>query len=312
MSGLELRAPRADEAVAVADVLTAAGETSGLGRVEPEEVTLWLSSPTYDIEGNFRVAVRDGKLVGYCDLVPEGEKDVYVWMDLRVPPGDAEVEPALVDWALARVAELSEGHAGRVAIRTGGYGNDPARAPLLHDRGFAVVRHSFRMLLDFEGEPENPVWPEGIELEPFERGRNDREAFDAFQEAFRDAWGFVPYPFEEWEHDQLEAHDFDPSLNFVARDGGDLAGVAFCRAKSATHPGYGWVDILGVRRPWRKRGLGEALLRHAFRELHARGLKGVGLGVDAESLTGATRLYERVGMRVVSRGDTYELEVRSG
>jgi ribosomal protein S18 acetylase RimI-like enzyme len=67
----------------------------------------------------------------------------------------------------------------------------------------------------------------------------------------------------------------------------------------------GWVDVLGTRRPYRRRGLAEALLRHVFRELYVRGARQVGLGVDAENPTGATRLYERVGMRVASASDVY-------
>jgi ribosomal protein S18 acetylase RimI-like enzyme len=67
-----------------------------------------------------------------------------------------------------------------------------------------------------------------------------------------------------------------------------------------------------VRRPWRRRGIALALLHHAFRELAARGKPRAGLGVDSESLTGATRLYERAGMRVVREGYEYERVVRDG
>ena len=44
--------------------------------------------------------------------------------------------------------------------------------------------------------------------------------------------------------------------------------------------------------------LGRALLLQAFGELHARGATRVGLGVDAENPSQATRLYESVGMYV--------------
>ena len=51
---------------------------------------------------------------------------------------------------------------------------------------------------------------------------------------------------------------------------------------------------------WRRHGLGEALLRLAFRTFQARGAAGVELKVHAEN-TPAIRLYERVGMRAVER-----------
>ena len=74
----------------------------------------------------------------------------------------------------------------------------------------------------------------------------------------------------------------------------------------------GWVDTLGVRRPWRRQGLAEALLYHSFRELRRRGRTSVGLGVDASSLTGATRLYEKAGMRAIRKFTRYEKELRPG
>jgi len=76
--------------------------------------------------------------------------------------------------------------------------------------------------------------------------------------------------------------------------------------------GIGWIGTLGVRRPWRKRGLGQALLLHSFGEFYKRGTKTIGLGVDAQNPTGATRLYQRVGMQAASEFITYEKELRAG
>lgn len=76
--------------------------------------------------------------------------------------------------------------------------------------------------------------------------------------------------------------------------------------------GSGWVGTIGVRRPWRKTGLGLALLRHSFGEFYKRGMATIGLGVDASNPTGATRLYQRAGMHVASEFVTYEKELRPG
>jgi ribosomal protein S18 acetylase RimI-like enzyme len=72
------------------------------------------------------------------------------------------------------------------------------------------------------------------------------------------------------------------------------------------------VNALGVRRPWRKHGLGLALLTHSFGEFFRRGEQIVGLGVDAENQTGATRLYQRAGMQVASEYVVYLKELRPG
>jgi mycothiol synthase len=202
---VNLRAPRADETAQIAELLTAAAEESGLGAVEPEEVAQWLSSPTFDVQQNFRVVEGDGTLLAYCDLTTAFDEGTHVSMDVRSRPGAEEAAAAVLDWARVRAEELAS---GRTGLRTGVSDRDTAKRRLLEERGFAAVRHSFQMLVDFDGEPEPPRWAEGINIVQLHPKRNDRAAFDAFQEAFRDAWGFVPMPFEEWRHMRLAAHDF--------------------------------------------------------------------------------------------------------
>jgi mycothiol synthase len=82
-----------------------------------------------------------------------------------------------------------------------------------------------------------------------------------------------------------------------------VAGVIRC---DATKFGGGFVGALGVRKPWRGRGIGMALLRRAFAEYQRRGAPHVSLGVDAQNPTGATRLYERAGMRVMTEDVAFE------
>ena len=87
--------------------------------------------------------------------------------------------------------------------------------------------------------------------------------------------------------------------------------MALCRL----HPGetgVGYVTDLSVRRPWRRRGLALALLRHAFGEFRGRGCHAVTLDVDAENTTGAVRLYERAGMTPDRRRDILDRPVRAG
>ena len=76
--------------------------------------------------------------------------------------------------------------------------------------------------------------------------------------------------------------------------------------------GIGWIRLLGVSHPWRKRGLGEALLLHSFGEYYQRGMSTIGLGVNAHNPTGATRLYQNVGMQPASEHLTYEKELHTG
>ena len=58
--------------------------------------------------------------------------------------------------------------------------------------------------------------------------------------------------FEEWQHWMTKRTGFDPSLWFLAEDGGELAGFSLCSVEEAD-PDAGWVGNLGVRRAWRRK-----------------------------------------------------------
>nr|NIP25107.1 GNAT family N-acetyltransferase [Phycisphaerae bacterium]NIV00160.1 GNAT family N-acetyltransferase [Phycisphaerae bacterium]NIV69695.1 GNAT family N-acetyltransferase [Phycisphaerae bacterium]NIX28922.1 GNAT family N-acetyltransferase [Phycisphaerae bacterium] len=105
---------------------------------------------------------------------------------------------------------------------------------------------------------------------------------------------------------------YDPALWFVAIDGDEIAGYAICREIKNQSSKKGYVDKLGVRRPWRRRGLALALLHHSFSEFFHRGIQEVHLQVDADSLTGATRLYEKAGMHPYLKKAIYQKVLRAG
>jgi GNAT superfamily N-acetyltransferase len=169
---------------------------------------------------------------------------------------------------------------------------------LFRGRGCTEVRRFWEMAIDFEGaEPPEP----SVRVEPF--AGEDAEAFHAaLEESFADHWENDPEPFDEWWTRQRKRANFDTSLWFVIRDGDEIAGAARCEARPPT----GWVGSLGVRSPWRGRGYGRALLQHSFREFRRRGMTRAGLGVDAANATGATYLYESVGMHVHAENVVWE------
>jgi len=117
--------------------------------------------------------------------------------------------------------------------------------------------------------------------------------YEAIDEAFRDHYRPTKLDFEEWKTLRYEREDLDVGLWWVAWDGDQVAGsvLAFAMPRGA------YIDELGVRRPWRGRGLGRALLLHSFGALYERGLRRMYLGVDSTNPTGAMRVYESAGMR---------------
>ena len=185
------------------------------------------------------------------------------------------------------------------------------RAPhLFAARGYDYVRSGFRMVIDLSDDDPTPEWPDGIELRPLDVERDGRLVHAAIQEAFSEEWNFAPRPYDEWRKRGFDRPRFDPSLVPVAWDAeqDEIAGLSLNFPKRMGN--WGWIGAIGVRRGWRRRGLGLALLRDSFRRFREVGETVVALGVDAENPTGAVRLYERAGMRVLWRSDVWEKELR--
>ena len=89
---------------------------------------------------------------------------------------------------------------------------------------------------------------------------------------------------------------------------GEVAG-ALQSADGGEESDEGFVKYLGVLRSYRKRGVGEALLRRALAIHAAKGRPKAGLGVDLANPTDAASLYLKVGMTALYRANVYETTV---
>jgi mycothiol synthase len=304
----ELRAPRADEVDAVATMLNAHSRALyGTDDVTADEVRAWFENPGFDPERDIQIAVMaDGAIAGYADVGDQADEHTRFWVDLRMHPerGDERIANALLAAMEARARErAAPGAVMRGYVPT----VDEAERTLFESNGYRVIRHSFRMEIDFRVPPEPPAWPDGFSLRTFRPGVDDEPVYEANQASFADHWGYMRDSYEEWRH-WMFREPFDPALWFLGEADGreDIVGVCLCRASEGGDEGLGWVASLGVLPEWRRRGLGLTLLRHAFVVFHERGSDRVGLGVDAENVSGAVRLYERAGMRVVRKAETWE------
>lgn len=265
------------------------------------------------------VCAPDGTLAGLAE-VWDNEPHVRHFIYAAVHPAHLGqgIGTALAGWAEARGRQLLAAAPAdaRVILRQFKMHADEAAGRLLVAQGYAVVRHNLRMTISLDSAPPAPAVPDGLILRPFLRGPEDRALIMAIREEFRDHWGNVEASFEqdyqEWQHFMETSPTCDPSLFFVAVDGAEIAGTALCQDRWTEDPEAGWIYALGVRRPWRRRGVALALLRQCFVALHARGKRTAKLGVDAASLTGATRLYERAGMQMERLYDVYEKELQAG
>lgn len=294
MSSLQVRPLRKEDAEDVARLFVEShGESR---RMDAGEIEEWIRNEALNPEHLLVLADGD-RIVGYFDLWLEEEN---VDIDVAAPGIWDEAYGHAENMARALGAKrtrtfLVEGHEAEATIA---------------ERGYGPIRASWTMEIEFGVEaPAESTVPDGIDIRPYRHPEDEHAVHEAHVEAFSDHWDYHPESFEHWREFTVNSRNFDPALWLIAWAGDEIAGYALNYPQRAGDPGYGSVGTLGVRRPWRRRGLGEALLRRSFAALHARGQRRIRLSVDAANPTGATRLYERAGMRVLRQSNTWEREL---
>jgi mycothiol synthase len=313
-AGFSIRACSPDDREAIL-ALIGACETEEMGSPDPAMLDgvsgVWQRAD-FDCEKNAWLALDtdNQRILGYAHLQPVERTDLQAFASVHPDARGRGIGSALLAGIERRASEqlvrfAPEDHI--VLQQWIAAANEPARRLLEHS-GYQVVRHIWGMIVELAEEPAAVVWPEGITIRHPVSDADLRAAHTTYREAFRDHWGYAEQSYDDFARSMIAIESFDSSLWFLAMAGDEIAGVLF----GETLPDRGWVDDLAVRRPWRGRGLGEALLRHIFGEFYRRGQRTVALGVDSQNLTGATRLYERVGMRVERQYDICEKTLRSG
>ena len=311
-----MRPAQSEDLNAVAQLMYEAWEDDGdtTMAATPEELMIQWQKPGFDLEHDtFVVETQEGTIVGFDQF-----DNRYLHAILEA---EGYVHPRFkghgIGMALLRAVEkraheemrLAESGV-RISLRSPINNRDQAAHELHRKEGYNPLRYYWRMEINLTAPPAPANFPEGIELRPFVKDEHARPVLDAQNESFRDHWGNHAETYEQWASRKFGRKEFDPTLWMIAWDvhAAQIAGFSQNRYRG----GIGWIGTLGVRRPWRKRGLGEALLLHSFAEFYKRGTTTIGLGVDAQNPTGATRLYQKVGMRAVSEFVVYEKELRTG
>jgi mycothiol synthase len=309
--GLLLRAPTMDDAEAVAALMSTCMLADQGAPVTTEEVRyLWQTAGvSLDLATNaWAVVSADGALVGFSVLLQRAYMHFYTEGYIHPEHRRRGIGTHLLRLVESRARQqmADAPPQGRITIQTSFIStpNNTARQ-LAEQEGYKLVRQTLEMNIRMEAAPPAANWLEGITTRTFLSDQDFQSLHDAIEEAFQDHWNHIPIPFDEWEQ-RFKREGFDPTLWFLALDGEEIAGAVLCRYNSDN----AWVSWLAVRRPWRRLGLGLALLRHAFGEFYRRGDHEVGLTVDAQNITGAVRLYERAGMHAARQYDLFEKVLR--
>jgi mycothiol synthase len=286
----------AADAAAVTEVV-AALEASLYGQTSFSRADLEDEWSDLNLEQDARV-VRDGdRIVGYGAVRERGE----LWR------AEGYVHPDAIGRGIGKLIatglERAVGRGGARRIQNSVFEADSAARRLLESLGYDAVRVFRELRIELAARPPAPAWPDGLRVVAFDPGRDALDFHAAHQEAFADHWEYAPRDLESWSRSHLAGARFDPALWCVVRAEGEIAAGTICTG--ATYGG-GWIDALFTRRPWRRQGVGAALLGDAFGRFWERGEHSVGLGVDAASDTGAFRLYQRAGMAPVLGWVIYE------
>jgi mycothiol synthase len=307
--GYATRAPERGDAKAVAALISAC-QIADTGETDMSVERMLDDWHSLDLaEEAVILTAPDGRIAAYADVFNRSFVIVSIYGYVHPDYREVGLGSYLVAWGerWTRDHMLQAQENARVVVQHYINSANEAARRLLENSGYSQVRGIYVMETTLDEPPTLPRWPADISVRTFVPGRDERAVYEAVEDAFRDLWGRPRNPFERFVR-ETKNENFDPSLWFLALQGDEIAGLVLCK----TLAGEGWIDVVGVRRPWRNRGLGLALLRHAFTEYQRRNIRRVSLSVDAESITGAPRLYRRAGMRVRESYIIHLKELRPG
>jgi mycothiol synthase len=253
------------------------------------------------------VAVYDGDMmVGYADLVARSTADPVHEMRLHggVHPRYRQrgLGGQLLDWAEEAAAVVHEDrHPGLPMSLSGWCKQDNASASALYNRhGYSATRSMHLMAMDLSASPSPSPLPAGVGIAGFTPERSG-DALLVRNEAFRDHWGSIETTAEAWTR-AIGAESFRPAFSSLAYAEGEPLGLVLAFEHEAHTEATGirdlYVGIVGTRRAGRKRGIASALLTRVLAQARDAGFTRTSLDVDAESLTGAVGLYQRIGYAI--------------
>ena len=304
--------PASEGDQAAISLLLQTAELAEYGRVTADwdEIVgfIW-RAPTFSPADDARMVVLDGTPVGFVGVFPPDDGPsagapaepygAMVGLEAQVREASEALEASLIDWATDRARARRA-----VGVRHYVPREDARRQALLRERGFERVRSMWTMHRDLP-DPEPAPPPAGIAVVTLEEHPDHTALHAADQEAFGEHFGFVAETFQEWRARRIDVDRHDPTQWFLALDGDQVVGFLF----QVTGGVVPQIAELGVRPPWRGRGIGTVLLRHSFADIARRGGSEVTLWVDSENATGAVGVYERVGMCAIVVTDVFQADL---
>jgi ribosomal protein S18 acetylase RimI-like enzyme len=320
LPGYHFRFARLDDVPAIHQMLVRISEVDRTGFVDAlEDMTSQFCDSWSNPEEDYLLAFTpDGHVAGlgrsYLNPSPRQERNANLWGEVHPDHRGRGLGHTILNWmearALARLQKYPADLPRALRINCLDYLAD--RIQLFEQHGFKPLRSWYRMRRDLSQPIPDLHLPPALALRTYHPDL-DQALMDAFNESFSDHWSFEPTNHVDWQMFLIQASAFRPELTFLAMDGeggqAQIAGFAinFIREEDNRRQGVaeGIITELGTRPAWRKRGIASALVCESMRAFKALGLDYAGLGVDAETTTGALGIYERLGFTVLKRQITF-------
>lgn len=265
------------------------------------------SNPATD---SLAVLTPQGQLVafGWVFTPPPGETESISFLDGNVHPDYRRrgLGTAILKWLVQRAQEIQHSKPGPQAryIRANFPDHLTSNQKIFERQGFKPIRYYYRMRRDLSQPIPTYQLSDALHLQTW-NPELDADARKADNEAFEDHWGHIPMDEDHWNTWFIQHEDFRPELSFMVTNGNEIAGLSINKVRTAENAATGikegWIQSLAVRRPWRRQGIATALLCASMNAFKEAGLDFAGLTVDTDNLTGALRIYERLGFMVVIR-----------
>ncbi len=292
----------------------------------PDQLAHYLATALIDPEHDSTLRLDAAGRVVAAGLViapPAGGNRVWLFGGVHPDRRAAGIGSELLHWQLSRAAQLhaaaSDGATSDAAGSDGAGSDgawiahattpvqDEATIRLYRRAGMTASRYWTGMTAPTAGARAVPL-PGGLRMESYQPGFA-RAVYAADTEAFAGHYATQVHDYERWAARHVERSTFLPELCVLVFDGDELAG--YLVPQRGADPGTVYVGHLGVRKPWRRRGIAGCMVTTLLAAAAGAGWHSVRLQVDADNADDATRIYERFGFTATTRTVTYELTMET-